>query len=68
MPLDAYVTVTLKKTTVKKLEELGTNQSTSKIVTEAIYEYVNSRKNATPLKMTIPLTGIFELTKSDTLD
>jgi len=68
MPADAYITVTLKKETVKKLTGVAPAQPTSKTVTEAINEYVNSRKDAIPSKMTVPITDIFELSQSETLE
>jgi len=67
MPADAYVTVTLKKETVKMLIECKSNQPTSKAVTEAIYEYVNSRKNVKPTKRTPDPVYVSPITATSTV-
>lgn len=67
MPSDAYITVTLKRETVKSLTEYNPNQPTSKAVTEAIYEYINSRKNLKVTKRTPENIDISKLNSTPTV-
>ena len=43
MPVEPYVTVTLRKDMVKKLSKLNPKKSTSALVAEAILEYINNK-------------------------
>ncbi|MDH3311582.1 MAG: hypothetical protein OEM28_00345 [Nitrosopumilus sp.] len=67
MPADAYITVTLKKETVKTLIECKPNQATSKAVTEAINEYVDSRKNLKATNRTYDNVSISSITSTPTI-
>jgi len=66
MPSDAYITVTLKKETVKMLVECKPNRPTSKAVTEVINDFVDSQKNLKVIKRTPDTISISPITSTPT--
>lgn len=59
MPAEPYITVTLKKNIVKKLEDVNPDMPTSTIVTEAIQDYINKKSVKTVSKTSENKSAIY---------